>query len=72
MRFLFILEMNPLSVTCLQRFSPILCYYFTFLMISFAMQELLSLIRSQFCFVFITLEGIFKKILLAFPSWLSG
>ena len=49
----------------LQIFSPILRVVFILFMVSFAVQKLLSLIRSHlFCFIFSTLEGGSEKILL--------
>ena len=68
---LYILEVNPLLLH-LQTFSSILCVVFSFMfMISFAVQKLLSLIRSPlfiFVRIFITLGGGSKKILLQFMS----
>ena len=62
-------------ITCqllqLQRFSPILCTVFCFLMVTLAMQKPVSLIRSHFLifvFLYITLGNVFKKILLWFMS----
>ena len=57
-RCLYILEINPLSVVS---FSIILShsegYIFTLLIVSFAVQKLLSLIRSHlFTFVFISIN----------------
>ena len=53
MSCLFILEMNPLSVVsfAIIIFHPEGCF-FTLLIVSFAVQKLLSLIRSHFCFYF--------------------
>ena len=60
MRCLHILEVNPLSVVS---FDIIFCHFesclFTVLIVSFAVQKLLSLIRSHlftFVFISITLE----------------
>ena len=63
----------PRQLLCLQIFSPILWVFFFFIlfMISFAVQKLLSLIRSHlfiFVFIFIILGGGSKKILLRFMS----
>ena len=72
MSCLYILEVNPLSVAS---FANIFCYsegcLFVFFMVSFAVQKLLSLIRSYLfisVFVFIILGGGSKKILLRFMS----
>ena len=72
MSCLYILEINPLSVVS---FADIFSYFegslFVFFMVSFAVQKLLSLIRSHlfiFGFIFITLGGGSKKILLWFMS----
>ena len=72
MSCLYILEINPLLVTS---FANILSHsvgcLFVLFMVSFAMQKLLSLIRSHlfiFVFIFFTLGGGFKKILLQFMS----
>ena len=54
-----------------QRFSPILWVVFIFLMVSFAVQKLLSLIRSHWficVFIVIILGGGLNKILLWFTS----
>ena len=63
-----ILEMNPLSVASFENiFSHSIGCLFVFFMVSFAMQKLLSLIRSHvfiFVFVFITLEDGSKDVLL--------
>ena len=71
MSCLYILEINPLSVTLLANiFSHFVGCLFVLFMFSFAVQKLLSLITSHlFIFVFesITLEGS-KKILLQFMS----
>ena len=69
---LYILEINPLSIAS---FANIFshsegCLFFLF-MVSFAVRKLLSLIRSHvfiFVFIFITLGGGSKKILLWFMS----
>ena len=61
MSCLYILEINPLPEGCL----------FALFMVSFAVQKLLSLIKSHlfiFVFIFITLGGGSKKILLWFMS----
>ena len=60
MSCLYILEINPLSVIHLLLFSPILRALFTLLIVSFAVQKILSLIRSHlftFVFIYITLGG---------------
>ena len=61
-----ILEINTLSITSLANtFSHSVGYLFILLMVSFAMQKLLSLIRSYlfiFVSIFITLGGGSKKI----------
>ena len=60
----------PCQLPCSQIFSPILWVVFL-LMVSFAVQKLLSLIRSHlfiFVFIFITRGGGSKKILLWFMS----
>ena len=61
MSYLYILEMNPLSVVSFAViFSNSEGYLFTLLLVSFAMQKLLSLIRSHlftFVFISITLGG---------------
>ena len=61
MRCLFILEINPLSVVSLAIiFSHSEGCLVTLLMVSFAVQKLLSLIRSHlftFVFIYITLGG---------------
>ena len=61
MSCLYVLEINPLSVVS---FAIVFSYsegcLFTFLMVSFAVQKLLGLIRSHlftFVFISITLEG---------------
>ena len=72
MSCLYILEINPLSIVS---FANIFSYsegcLFILFMVSFAVQKLLSLIRSHlfiFVFIFITVGGISKKILLWFMS----
>ena len=72
---LCILEINPLAVAS---FADIFChsegYHSILFMVSFAVQKLLSSIRSQlffvclFVFISITLGGGSKKILLQFTS----
>ena len=63
MNYLYILEINPLSVTLLTYVLPFcrLSFHFFFNIFSFAVQKLLSLIRSYsftFAFIFsITLGG---------------
>ena len=61
MSCLYILEINPLSVVSFAViFSNSEGYLFTLLLVSFAMQKLLSLIRSHlftFVFISITLGG---------------
>ena len=55
MSCLYILEINPCPLFHLLLFSSILRVVFTLLIVSFAVQKLLSLIRSYlFTFVFIT------------------
>ena len=58
---LYILEINPLSVVSFAIiFSHSEGYFFTLLIVSFAVQKLLSLIRSHlftFVFISITLGG---------------
>ena len=62
------LEINPLSVASFANiFSHSEGCLFLLFMVSFAVQKLLSFIRSHlfiFVFIFITLEGESKKILL--------
>ena len=72
MSCLYILEINPLSVTSFANIisHPIGCLFALFI-ISFAVQKLLSLIRSHlfiFVFISITLGDGSKKILLQFMS----
>ena len=60
MSFLYILEINPLSVVSFFIFSHSEGCLFTLLIVSFAVQKLLSLIRSQlftFVFISVTLGG---------------
>ena len=61
MRCLYVLEINPLSVVSFVIiFSHSECCLFTLLIVSFAVQKLLSLIRSHlltFVFISITLGG---------------
>ena len=60
MSCLFILEINPLSVSFAIIFSHSEGFLFTLLIVSFAVQKLLSLIRSHlftFAFISITLGG---------------
>ena len=69
---LYVLGINPVSVTPFANISSqsVGCLFILF-MVSFAMQKLLSLIRSHlfiFVFIFITLRGGSEKILLWFMS----
>ena len=68
MSCLYILEINPLSVVSFAIiFSHSECCLFTLLIISFAVQKLLSLIRSHlltFVFISVILEGGSQRILL--------
>ena len=68
MSCLYILKINPLLVTSFANiFSHSVRFLFILFMVSFAVQKLLSLIRSLlhiFVFIFITLRGGSKKILL--------
>ena len=70
MSYLYILEINPLSVALLAIiFSHSESCLFTLFIVSFAVQKLLSLIRSHlfiFVFISITLAGGSKRILLRF------
>ena len=72
MSCLYILGINPLSVTLFANiFSHFVGCLFVLLMISFAVQNLLSFIRSHLfilVFIFITLGDGSKKILLRFMS----
>ena len=69
---LCILKINPLLITSFANiFSHSESCLFVLFMVSFAMQNLLSLIGSYFfifAFIFFTLEGWSKKILLQFMS----
>ena len=68
----YILEINPLSVILFANiFSHSVGCLFVLFLVSFAVQKLLSLIRSNwfiFAFIFITLGGGSRKILLKFMS----
>ena len=72
MSCLYILEINPLSVALFANiFSRSVGCLFILFMVPFAVQKLLSLIRSHlfiFVFIFMTLGGGSKKILLQFMS----
>ena len=72
MNCLYILEINPLSVASFANiFSHAEGCLFVLFMVSFAVQKLLSFITSHlfiFVFIFITLGGGSKKILLWFMS----
>ena len=72
-RFLYILEINPLSVSSLENiFSHSVGCLFILFMVSFAEQKLLSLIWYHlfiFVFICITLGGGSKRILLWFMSY---
>ena len=72
MSCLYILEMNPLSVASFANiFSYSECCLFILFIVSFAVQKLLSLIRSHlfiFVFILITLGDGWKKVLLRFMS----
>ena len=72
MNYLYILEINLLSVALFPNiFSHSVGCLFHLFMVSFAVQKLLSLIRSHlfiFVFIFTTLGGGSKKILLRFMS----
>ena len=60
MSCLYVLEINPLSVVSFAIFSHSEDYLFTLFIVSFAVQKLLSLIRSHlfiFVFISITLGG---------------
>ena len=67
-RCLYVLELNPLSVTSFANIlSHSVCCLFVLFMVPFAVQNLLSLIRPSlfiFVFIFITLGGRTEKILL--------
>jgi len=72
MSCLYILEINPSSVASFANiFSSSVGCLFILFMVSFAVQQLLSLIRSYlfiFVSIFITIGGGLKKILLWFMS----
>ena len=72
MSCLYILEINPLSVTSFANiFSHSVGCLFILFMVCFAVQKLLRLIRFHlfiFVFIFITLEGESKKLLLQFMA----
>ena len=72
MSCLYILESNPLSVVSFAIiFSHSDAHLFTLLIVSFAVQKLLSLIRSHlftFVFISITLGGGSWRVLLSFMS----
>ena len=74
--WLYILEINLLSVVSFAIvFSHSKGCLFTLLIVSFAVQKLLSLIKSHlftFVFIFIALVGGSKKILLKFISGYSA
>ena len=71
-RYLYILEVNPsLVISFASIFSHSVDCLFVLFMVSFAVQKLLSLIRSHlfiFVFIVITLGGGSEKILLCFMS----
>ena len=68
MSCLYILEMNPLSVVSFAIiFSHSEGFLFTLLIITFAVQKLLSLIRSQaFTFVFISRRWVIEDLALIY------
>ena len=72
MSCLYILEIKPLSVASFANiFSHSVCCLFILFMVSYVVQNLLNFIRSHlfiFVFIFITLGGGSKKILLHFMS----
>ena len=72
MSCLYVLELNRLSVSSFENiFSHSEVCIFVLFMVSFAVQKLLSFIRSHlliFVFIFITLGGGSKKVLLGFMS----
>ena len=72
MSCLYILETNPLSVALFANiFSHSGCCLFFLFMVSFAVQKLLSLIKSHwfiFVFISVTVGGGSKKIFLCFMS----
>ena len=76
MSYLYILEINPLSVASFANiFSHSVGCLFILFMVCFAVQKLLSFIRSHlfiFVFIFITLGGGSKKIFLRFMSVCSA
>ena len=73
-RWLYILEINPLLVVALANIcSHSEAYIFTLFTVSFVVQKLLSIIRSHlFLFIFITLGGGLKNILLSLMSECSA
>ena len=69
MRCLYILEINPLSVTSFANiFSHFVGCLFVLFMVSFAVQKVLNLIRS-YLFIFLILGGEYEKILLGLHHW---
>ena len=63
MSCLYILEINPLSVVSFVNiFSHSECCLFIFVMVSSAVQKLLSLIRSHFLFVCLLLFSLFQEV----------
>ena len=72
MNCLYILDINPLSIDSVANiFSHSESCLFVLFIVSFALQKLLNLIRPHlfiFVFIFITLRGGSKKILLWFMS----
>ena len=65
MRCLYILEINPLLVASFANiFSHSVGCLFILFMVPFTVKKLLSLIRYHLVFIFITLGGGSKKILL--------
>ena len=71
MSCLYILEINPLSVTSTANFFSHSVGCLSFCYVAFAVQKFLSLIRSHlpiFVFIFITLGAGSKEILLQFMS----
>ena len=67
--YLYILESNPLSFTSFENVFSHSEILFILLMVLFAVQKFLCLIRSHlfiFVFIFITVESGSKKILLQF------